>query len=174
MRETTDAVQLVPIDVSGVAVEKLIHVIYLSAANIDVKEDETLTFLKHARMANRKHDVSGMLLYIGGLFLQLLEGTAAKVNVVSSTIFRDKRNMRLILREPIIEREFPEWTMGFEAIDAQEAGRLLGEPDLFEQANRCTELSPDNAKTLLSLIGRRRWQADRSGIFHAIRRADRV
>jgi hypothetical protein len=29
----------------------------------------------------------------------------------------------------------------------------------------------NNAKTLLSIIGRRRWQSDRSGMFRAIRRA---
>ena len=75
--------------------EKLIHVIYVSSAASDITEHETLKFLNQARRANRKHDVSGMMLYIGGCFLQVLEGEAAMVEVVSSIIFRDKRDMRI-------------------------------------------------------------------------------
>ena len=44
-----------------------------------------------------------MMLYIGGYFLQLLEGRPAMVDVVCGTIFRDKREMCIILREPIAE-----------------------------------------------------------------------
>jgi hypothetical protein len=151
--------------------EELIHVIYVSSAAPEISEHDTLKFLNQARTVNRKHDVSGMMLYVGGCFLQLLEGEAAGVDVVCSTIFRDKRGMRIILREPIAEREFPEWTMGFEVVEPLEAGRLLGEPRLFDSASRCPHISPDSAKTLVSIIGRRRWQSDRSGMFRAIRRA---
>jgi hypothetical protein len=103
----------------------------------------------------------------------LLEGEAAGVDAVCSIIFRDKRGMRMILREPIAEREFPEWTMGFEVVEPLEAGRLLGEPQLFDSASRCPRISPEGAKTLVSIIGRRRWQSDRSGMFRAIRHAPR-
>jgi hypothetical protein len=108
--------------------EDLIHAIYVSSAAPDISEHDTVKFLNEARKANRKNDVSGMMLYICGCFLQLLEGEATKVDIVCRTIFRDKREMRMILREPITEREFPEWTMGFEAVAPLEAARLLGEP----------------------------------------------
>jgi len=151
--------------------EKLIRVIYVSSSVSDISEHDTLRFLKQARTVNRKHDVSGLMLYVGGCFLQLLEGETAPVDIVCSAIFRDKREMRLVLREPIAEREFPEWTMGFEAIELAEAARLLGAPALFDPVSHWTEIDPGSAKTLLSIIGRRRWQSDRSGIFRAIRRA---
>jgi hypothetical protein len=111
-----------------------------------------------------------MMLYIGGCFLQLLEGEASKVDGVCRTIFHDKRAMRMILRESIAEREFPEWTMGFEAVAPLEAARLLGEPLLFDSVSRLAGIESNSAKTLLSIIGRRRWQSDRSGMFRAIRR----
>jgi hypothetical protein len=114
------------------------------------------------------------MLYIGGCFLLLLEGEAAKVDIASRTIFSDKREKRMILREPIAEREFPEWIMGFEAVEPLEAGRLLGEPLLFNPASRVARIESNNAKTLLTIIGRRRWQSDRSGMFRAIRRTTRV
>jgi FAD-dependent sensor of blue light len=151
--------------------EKLIQVIYVSSTAADISEHDTVQFLKVARTANRKHDVSGMMVYVGGCFLQLLEGEAAKVDAVCATIFDDQRAMRMILREPIAERQFPDWIMGFEAIEPQEAGQLLGEPALFASASQLVHIDYTNAKTLLSIIGRRRWQSDRSGMFRAIRRA---
>ena len=78
--------------------------------------------------------------------------------------------MRAILREPVAEREFPDWIMGFEAVAPAEAARLLGEPLVFDSASRVAHIEPRSAKTLLSIVGRRRWQSDRSGMFRAIRR----
>ncbi|MDB6083275.1 MAG: hypothetical protein JWN43_1156 [Gammaproteobacteria bacterium] len=150
--------------------EDLIHVIYVSSAAPDFSEHDAVKFLNEARKANRKNDVSGMMLYIGGSFLQLLEGASANVDVVCHTIFRDRREMRSILRESIAEREFPEWTMGFEAVAPLEAARLLGESRPFDSVSRVARMDPNHARTLLSIIGRRRWQSDRSGMFRAIRR----
>ena len=150
--------------------EDLIHVIYVSSAAPDISEHDALKFLNEARKANRKNDVSGMMLYIGGYFLQLLEGESTKVDIVCHTIFRDKREMRMVVRESIPEREFPEWTMGFEAVAPLEAARLLGAPLLFDSVSRLAGIEANSAKTLLSIIGRRRWQSDRSGMFRAIRR----
>jgi len=154
--------------------EDLIHVIYVSAASPDLSEHDTVKFLNEARKANRQNDVSGLMLYMGGCFLLLLEGEPAKVDIASGAIFSDEREMRMILREPIAEREFPEWIMGFEAVEPHEAGRLLGEPLLFNSDSGVARIEPNSAKTLLSIIGRRRWQADRSGMFRAIRRTSKV
>jgi hypothetical protein len=154
--------------------EDLIHVIYVSSAAPDISEHDTVKFLNEARKANRKNDVSGMMLYVGGCFLQLLEGETTKVDAVCRTIFQDEREMRMILRESIAEREFPEWTMGFEAVAPLEAARLLGEPLLFDSVSRVARIESNSAKTLLSIIGRRRWQSDRSGMFRAIRRTTKM
>ncbi|HME38260.1 MAG TPA: BLUF domain-containing protein [Steroidobacteraceae bacterium] len=150
--------------------EDLIHVIYLSAASPDISEHDTVKFLNEARKANRQNDVSGMMLYLGGCFLLMLEGEATKVDSAARAIFCDDRESRMILWEPIAEREFPEWIMGFETVEPLEASRLLGEPLPFDSASRVACIEPNSAKTLLSIIGRRRWQSDRSGMFRAIRR----
>ena len=151
--------------------EDLIHVIYIGAASADLSEHDTVKFLNEARKANRRNDISGLMLYVSGCLMLLLEGETAKVDVASKEIFSDGRDMRMILREPIAEREFPEWIMGFETVEALEASRLLGEPLVFDPGSRVPRIDPNSAKTLLSIIGRRRWQSDRSGMFRAIRRA---
>jgi hypothetical protein len=149
--------------------ERLIHVIYVSSTVSASAEHDALKFLGQARTANRKHDVSGLMLFVGGHFLQLLEGEPARVDVVCSTIFRDKRDMRMILRESIPERQFPEWTMGFEAVQPAEVCRLLDESTLPGSVAKFANIDPVSAKTLLTIFGRRRWQADRAGMFRAIR-----
>jgi len=153
--------------------ENLIRVVYLCSTTLGVNELEILRLLKQARIANRKQDVSGMLLYIGGCFLQTLEGDAPMVDAVSGTIFRDKPRLHLtqITREPIAEREFSEWTMGFATVDPLEAGRLLGDEGLFRSAASLSRLDPQGAKTLLTIFGRRRYQSDRSGLYKAITRS---
>ena len=150
--------------------EDLVQVIYVSAAAPQTSEQDTAEFLKEVRKTNRKNDVSGMMLYVGGWILLLLEGDANKVDAAFQEIIGAKRKMRAILREPVTEREFPDWIMGFEAVASAEAARLLGQPLVSDAASPVAHIEPRSAKTLLSIIGRRRWQSDRSGMFRAIRR----
>jgi hypothetical protein len=152
--------------------EDLIRAIYVSVTPSTLSEHDTVQFLTKARKVNRKNDVSGMMLYTDGRLLLLLEGQAASVDLACSTIFSD-REYQMLLREPIAEREFPEWTLGFETVESAEAGRLLGKPLLFDSAARVPGIDAESAKTLLSIMGRRRWQSDRSGMFRAIRRTAR-
>ncbi|MEA3151783.1 MAG: hypothetical protein QOD56_2722 [Gammaproteobacteria bacterium] len=152
--------------------QHLIQAIYASSVTGGMHETETLKLLKQARTVNRKHDVSGMLLYIGGSLLQLLEGEEAMVEAVCSTIFRDRTRNELtaILRESVVERQFSEWTMGFATVDPLEARHLLGDDSLFNSGSGATCVTPGDAKTLFAIYGRRRYQSDRSGMYRAIGR----
>jgi len=53
--------------------EDLIHVIYVGAASADLSEHDTVSILNDARKTNRSHDISGLMLYVGGCLLLLLE-----------------------------------------------------------------------------------------------------
>jgi hypothetical protein len=150
----------------------LIHVIYASSARPEFREHEIPELLKQARSANEKRDITGMLLYIGGSFFQLLEGEATRVDSLYTTISRDARHTKVteIIREPILERDFAGWTMGFSTVDPTEAGKLLGENDFFNLASCVTRLDSGRAKTLLAALGKRRWQLERSGMLRALGR----
>jgi hypothetical protein len=50
--------------------------------------------------------------------------------------------------EPVAEREFPDWIMGFEAVAPAEAARLLDEPLVFDSACRIARIEARSAKTL--------------------------
>jgi Sensors of blue-light using FAD len=150
----------------------LIHSIYSSAATATFEEHEIPALLEQIRKANEAHDVTGMLLYIEGSFFQVLEGEPAVVDPLIRKIQGDTRHERftLIIREPIPERNFGGWTMGFEAIGLSEAGELLGENDFFESAFCVARLNPGRAKKLLSAFRGGRWRAEHTGAHRAVGR----
>jgi hypothetical protein len=91
------------------------QVVYSSAAVVPFTEAELTELLARARLNNDRLGVSGMLLYHEGSFLQVLEGDAAVLEGLFTTISADKRHHRIIalLRREVDERHFGGWKMGF-------------------------------------------------------------
>jgi hypothetical protein len=135
----------------------LIQLIYVSSAVRLLSEDELLELLAQARETNRHRNITGMLLYGEGNFLQVLEGEAADVDAVYATIQQDPRHHHLLLieREPIAARNFSEWSMGFHRMSAKELHEpgyaKLWEKDLD---GRHTSATPAIAIELLSEFAR--------------------
>jgi hypothetical protein len=147
----------------------LIHCIYSSAAGPSFKEHEIPVLLEGIRHANAARDVTGMLLYVDGSFFQVLEGEAAVVEPLYEKIKRDPRHagVTLIIKEPILERSFGEWTMGFATLDTQEAADLAGANDFFDGASCLAKMTSGRAKKLLSAFRDGRWRSDRTGMHRA-------
>jgi hypothetical protein len=61
-------------------VSRLIQCIYSSVASSTFSEDELPELLAAARRANTKRGVTGMLAYINGNFLQVIEGDDAVID----------------------------------------------------------------------------------------------
>ena len=93
----------------------MIDLIYVSSAVNLMTQDELITILKKSRENNAKLDVTGMLLYHEGNFMQVLEGEEDAVMALYHKIAQDPRHhmvMRIATR-PIKARNFAEWEMGF-------------------------------------------------------------
>jgi uncharacterized protein YcsI (UPF0317 family) len=131
---------------------QLTQCIYASSAAPSFKEYEIPALLAQARMANAERDLTGMLLYIDGSFIQVLEGAAAAVDEVYGQILLDSRHafITMIVREPIAVRSFSEWTLGFCNVDTLQAGQLIGENAFFESALCIARMDVSRAKKLLS------------------------
>jgi Sensors of blue-light using FAD len=71
--------------------------------------------LQQSRDNNARLDLTGMLLYEGGNFMQVLEGPDDALTELYTKIQSDPRHYRILqlLRRQIQEREFPSWSMGF-------------------------------------------------------------
>ena len=143
----------------------LIHCIYASVATEIFAEHEIPQLLEKTRTANASRQITGMLLYIEGSFFQVLEGNSEPVDALFRRISADPRhrNVTLIIREPIPERSFGEWTMGFAALGRLEAGELVGQNDFFHQASCLESLNAGRAKKLLAAFRRGRWHAEQTG-----------
>jgi hypothetical protein len=146
--------------------KSLTHLIYSSAATSGFEEHQIPRLLEHAQAANAALDVTGMLLYIDGSFFQVLEGDPHVVDEIYLKIKGDPRHARvtLIIQEPIFERSFGEWTMGFAAIGRKEAGKLIGENDFFASASCVADLTSGRAIKLLSAFRTGRWRTEHTGV----------
>jgi hypothetical protein len=151
-------------------VDTLIQCIYASVCAPGFAEPAIPRLLDVCRGNNARLGVTGMLLYIEGGFFQVLEGMAPDVDPLYERICSDRRHLRVtrIIREPIVERQFAEWSMGFSLLNREDAGVLLGENDFFAAATCLDDLDSGRARKLLNAFRDGRWRADRTGRFRRL------
>jgi len=74
----------------------LISLVYVSFANLDMSEDELRDILTKARENNQKLELTGMLLYRNGFFIQALEGEEEVVTALYEKIKQDPRHRSIL------------------------------------------------------------------------------
>lgn len=108
---------------------QLESLIYLSTAAHSPTPAEIEHLLDRARLWNMNEQVTGVLLYSGGSFLQCLEGAGGALDKVMIRIRADPLHHHIleILREPIHQREFADWSMAYRSTNAR--GSLTADVD---------------------------------------------
>ena len=129
------------------------YLIYASSATSLMDEDQLLAMLEEFRTKNEKLGITGMLIYKGGNFMQLLEGDKDDVLQLYDAICQDPRHKLVtnILSGEVAERQFPNWSMGFFNMD-----KVAGLPDFdsyFEQAMNAASF-PAETKSAYQFITR--------------------
>jgi len=106
----------------------MINLIYISRATKEMSKDELLELLNYSRTENLKKNVTGMLLYGGGNFFQVLEGERNDVDPIYKAILGDPRNTDhvLITRSAIYTKDFPKWSMGFKHLTLKDKRNIKG------------------------------------------------
>lgn len=117
------------------AQSNLIQLIYASSAWQLLSEDEILNILEVSRKNNAERNITGVLLYKGGNFLQVLEGDEEAVSRLYQTIERDQRHKGVIVlaKRKIAEREFPDWSMGFVNLDTIDPASVPGYSNILNE-----------------------------------------
>lgn len=94
------------------------YLIYLSTSSIYFKPDSLEEMLIDFRACNAKEQITGLLLYNFGQFLQFIEGSDKAVNKLIRKIEKDNRHHSLVILEtgPLTERIFPDWSMSYKDI----------------------------------------------------------
>lgn len=93
----------------------LSRIMYISTARRLLDSTAVSTLVKHARTNNKKTNITGLLIYVDGSFLQLLEGEQKVINLLFDDIEQDSRHyhVRLLISGPIKERYFAQWSMAY-------------------------------------------------------------
>ncbi|MFN9719012.1 MAG: BLUF domain-containing protein [Planctomycetota bacterium] len=115
----------------------MLQMIYTSAATKKFSQAELKELLQKARANNVANQITGMLLYEDGTFLQVLEGDDEVVQKTYERIANDPRHNKILLiaRFEVEHRTFTDWEMGF--FDAS-GGQLLELPGYTNFLNKKT------------------------------------
>jgi hypothetical protein len=102
----------------------LSQLIYVSTAQKLFEDSVELDrILVSSARNNAAREITGMLLYAGGTFLQILEGEEAAIAEIWERISQDPRHfgISVIDRSQISERSFGGWHMGFRRLGPSDA-----------------------------------------------------
>ncbi len=105
----------------------LFTLIYGSHAVGETKASDVIDILKVARKINKELEITGVLLYNKGWWLQVLEGNfSAVTSLFFDHIQKDKRhtNVTLLVLERTTERHFANWDMGFYSTQDEQDSNL--------------------------------------------------
>jgi hypothetical protein len=129
----------------------MLQLFYASAERHPFKRPELAELLAKARRNNHALDVTGILLYHAGSFLQVLEGDEAAVGPLYEKISRDARHHRLIVlaRSQVTERGFGDWSMGFVDLSAAMAEKLEGFNAFLQEGVVEAEGTPERIRKVL-------------------------
>jgi hypothetical protein len=147
--------------------QSLEHLIYASVAAAPFEASQLAELLQKSRASNERLGLTGMLLHSDsdGSFFQVLEGEAAAIDQLYQKLLLDKRHSHLtvIIREPIAERSFADWSMGFSSVSPEKLRKVAGLNDFFQKGSCFTELDAGRAKKLLSAFSEGRWRPKHLG-----------
>ncbi len=119
--------------------------IYFSKSTKFFHESRLPALLEQWRDDNAKANISGILLYVRGSIIQVLEGEAQAVETLFDRIQTDRRHTDVtrVMNRPIAQRLFPDWTMGYETLTRWQMEGIKGTVVLDEHRNAAVRITPD-------------------------------
>ena len=131
--------------------ENLDSLVYVSSAVRLLSHEEIDYLLRRARERNKEYGVTGILLYIGGNFMQYIEGPRDNLDVIYKIIQEDELHSGLILvsREAIESRQFGDWAMAYQTRDVEGYVGSPGERKLIEMILEMPGDNPSTAQIVL-------------------------
>lgn len=138
----------------------MLSIVYSSHATSAFQAEDLTHLLLQSRRTNEEEDLTGMLLYRSGYFLQVLEGPDETVRARMTKIEGDLRHtdVRILIEENIQDRLFPEWTMGYDQLQSAPPEQVPG----FRTAFDDIEQGQTSSTTLHAVRALIAWYKQRS------------
>lgn len=124
---------------------QMYYLIYISTAEKGVGEGEMHDILTASVKNNERNDLSGLLVYNDGAFIQMLEGKKEEVTSTFDKIKADKRHfeVKVLSQGASDKRYFPNWRMALE-VTHEKTFRELEAFENLEEANDFLDGITDN------------------------------
>ena len=125
----------------------LSQLVYVSRMIKGVDEEMIRQIIVASGPRNASRDISGILLWFGRNFLQLLEGEEAVITALYERIACDPRHeaVERLLLKPIARRMFPEWGMEMADVSSK---TLIDRPRLLRMVNDIRQNLPTQNSSL--------------------------
>lgn len=113
-------------------------IVYFSTSSWLFTPEDIEDILQQSRSWNAQVGITGVLLYMHGHIIQVLEGDKAAVDALFERIRKDTRHKQVIcvLNQSIEARLFSQWSMGYETLTTQQFNEVstliaLDKPEQF-------------------------------------------
>ncbi|WP_395623784.1 BLUF domain-containing protein [Sphingomonas daechungensis] len=122
---------------------QLTSVTYTSLARADLPQAELETIQELSRAQNRAADITGLLVFNGTHFLQVVEGPERAIQGLIDRLRQDPRHSGFEIRDQrkVVSRSFPDWQM--ELIQVA--------PSLFEAREAIVDCLPDTVSDVIHM-----------------------
>ena len=106
----------------------LYRIVYSSKATRPLSSEDLEQILVDARSGNEARDVTGALIHVDGVFLQVLEGERSTLETLIASIDADARHdsMKVFHQAEIPERAFDDWSMAWLTPRVSDMSRWAG------------------------------------------------
>jgi hypothetical protein len=93
---------------------------YTSLASLDLEPSDLEAIHRSARDSNALEGITGLLIFNGTHFLQIVEGAPQAIDELVERLRRDPRHTSIEIRDerPIADRTFPGWSMELVKVSA--------------------------------------------------------
>ena len=125
---------------SPIELNLMYYLIYSSKESESTTELELKQIMEQSEKNNKRQNITGLLIYFHGTFIQMLEGTEKDVLETFGRIENDPRHELIIklFSGETDKRHFPNWKMALQVVDEEtfkkvESYESLSEGDLFLQ-----------------------------------------
>jgi Sensors of blue-light using FAD len=134
--------------------------IYSSESATPMQMDDLEEILEHARSNNAKKGITGALVYVDGVFLQILQGDSEVVQELMAKIARDVRHetVTVLKQGEIPAAIFRDWKMAYVSATAEQIAKWAGLsrttaiPDILADMRNDPFKASQVAQSILSVL----------------------
>ena len=134
----------------------LIQSVYTSSAIQPMPKSKLYKILADSRVSNKLADVTGLLVYVDGKFLQVLEGEQEVVSALLEKISKDRRHkdVKVVYKTGIERRTFNAWQMAYVSPSPEELATWAGlsNTTTLESTLNTLESEPNRFPSVLSKL----------------------